>query len=95
LIYISHEYGGKQENIDKVELLVRTLSKIYPYHTFVSPIHAFGFMYEDAPYEIGMRYCLDLLSKCSLMWVFENHSRGVEAEIKFCEEHDIPWSQIV
>lgn len=42
VVYVSHEFGGKQENADKVATLVTELSNLYPTICFMSPIHAFG-----------------------------------------------------
>ena len=95
MIYISHEFGNDPKNIIEIEAIIRRLVKADPERTYISPVHAYGFLYADVPYDTGMKYCTDLLAKCNVMWVFGRHSTGVMAEIKFCEEHDIPWSQIV
>jgi hypothetical protein len=92
MIYVGHPYKGLEENKRKVEGIIKSLSTMNPGTTFVSPIHTFGFMYDDFIYEVGLCMCLDLLSKCDMMYVcgdYEN-SRGCMAEIKYCEEHDIP-----
>lgn len=94
MIYISHAYGGKEENKAEIEAIIRKLVKADPTRTYVSPVHAFGFLYTDVPYNAGMKYCTDLLGKCEEMWVFGEHSTGVMAEIAFCEENNIPWRQI-
>lgn len=70
LIYISHKYGGRKVNADRIARLVTELSKASPDYTFISPVHCFGFMYDAVDYDMGMRYCLDLLGRCDEMWVF-------------------------
>ena len=90
LIYCSHKFGGKLENAKAVELKIKKLQLADPGNTYISPIHAFGFMYNDVPYETGLEMCLDLLSKCDAMIVLSEGSRGVRAEIKFCAENKIP-----
>ena len=92
MIYVSHPYGGLKENKRKVEGIVRSLTAIYPGITFVSPIHTFGFIYDEVTYEAGLNMCIELLSKCNKMYVCGDYesSKGCKEEIKYCEEHNIP-----
>ena len=96
LIYISHPYSAKQENKLKIEAIVRKLAKEHPEHTFLSPIHAVGFMYDDFDYQTGLNMCLEVLKRCDMMYVYGDwkNSRGCKAEIKFCEENGIPYKII-
>ena len=89
LIYCSHKFGGKMENAKDAELKIKKLQLADPGNTYVSPIHAFGFMYHDMEYDVGLRLCIDLLAKCDKMIVLSEGSRGVRAEIKFCAENKI------
>lgn len=94
LIYISHPYGGKKENFKKIDNIVRGLSLKYPEFTFVSPVHTFGFLYDDVDYETGLRYCLDLLDKCDEMWLCSEKyqdSKGCIAEIAYCKGKDMTY----
>ena len=95
LIYISHEYGGKQENKDRIELIIKQLIQQYPDCIFISPVHCFGFLYDDVDYDTGMNYCLELLSKCDEMWICSEYSRGVLLEYNYCIEHGIEINHIV
>ena len=96
LIYVAHPYGGDENNKKRVEGIVECLSKKYTEHTFVSPIHAFGFMYSTLEtYEHGMRMCLDLLDRCDCLiaclgWEFSyGATREVEhAKIKGLKIYD-------
>ncbi|HHY22190.1 MAG TPA: hypothetical protein GX525_10030 [Bacilli bacterium] len=90
LIYCSHKFGGKLENAKAAELKIKRLQLADPDNTYISPIHTFGFMYNDVDYDTGLRWCLDLLSKCDMMVVLSEGSRGVKAEIKFCADNKIP-----
>lgn len=92
VVYISHQFGGKKENYDKVTELVTKLSIMYPEICFVSPIHATGFMYDKVSYEQGMEYCLTLLDMCDEMWVFGEFSEsiGCMIEKEYCKAHNIP-----
>lgn len=93
LVYISHPYGGKEENMKKVEEIIHGLIKEHPENTYISPIHCFSFAYTAYPYEQGLEMCLILLSKCDKMLVFSDwkSSRGCTAEVLFAEMHMIPY----
>lgn len=93
MIYVSHPYGGKEENMRKVEGIVKSLSNLNINTTFVSPIHTFGFMYNDVSYERGIGMCINLLSHCNEMYVFGDYenSIGCCAEIEFCKSRRIPY----
>ena len=95
LIYISHAYGGKEENKAEVEKIVRQLVIDEPEHTYLSPIHATGFLYNDVPYDQGLQMCLKLLSRCDKMYVYKPYegSQGVKAEIRYAREHAIPYEE--
>lgn len=90
LIYCSHKFGGKLENAKAAELKIKRLQLADPENTYVSPIHAFGFMYNEVDYETGLQWCLDLLGKCDAMVVLSEESRGVKVEIDYCHANKIP-----
>ena len=90
LIYCSHKSGGKMENAKAAELKIKKLQLENPSNTYVSPIHTFGFMYHDVDYDTGLKWCLDLLSKCDMMIVLSEMSKGVRAEAKYCINNAIP-----
>ena len=90
LIYCSHKFGGKLENAKAAELKIKKLQLADPSNTYISPIHAFGFMYNDMDYDAGLRLCLDLLRKCDKMVVLSEKSKGVEIEIGYCITARIP-----
>lgn len=96
LIYLSHPYGGKPENKASIEAIITRLIKEHPEHTYISPVHTFGFMYDLVDYQAGLDMCLDLLNACEYMYVYGNHkdSRGCTAEIKYAQENGIPFSII-
>ena len=95
VIYICHEYGNDYKNADRVADLVSALSVVYPDICFVSPIHAFGFMYADLSYDHGMKLCLALLDMCDEMWVFGDgsNSKGCLVEKEYCRRYDIPITE--
>lgn len=93
LIYVSHPYGGKEENKQAVEDIIRKLAVDNPQHTYISPIHCFGFMYNDVSYESGLDMCLNLLNKCDKMVVCGDweSSKGCTAEVLFAESNMITY----
>lgn len=64
-----------------------------PNDTIVSPIHCFGYAYEDVSYERGLEMCLSLLEKSDLMLVYGpwKESRGCNGEVLFAEMNMIPY----
>lgn len=93
VIYVSHPYGGNEKNLQHIEKIMRILIEKMPNYLFISPVHAFGFEYEYLSYERGLNQCLWLLSKCDEMLVFGDYTQspGCQAEIKYCEDNDIPY----
>lgn len=92
LVYICHEFGGKEENLNKVTRLIRKLVKAYPNVCFLSPIHATGFLYEDISYKEGMEHCLTLLDMSDECWTFgsKSTSKGCLIEKEYCKRYKIP-----
>ena len=88
-IYISHVYGGNQDNKDKVEAIIKQLVKQHPHYLFISPIHALGYLYDEVDYNTGIKMCLELLKHCDEMWVCSELSRGVLMEKDYCISHNI------
>lgn len=92
LIYISHPYGGDEANANKIANIIRELNQKDCTKTYVSPVHTFGFLYDEVSYDDGLKMCIDLLSVCDEMWVFGEFesSRGCKAEITYCNQQGIP-----
>ena len=92
LVYICHEFGGKQENVDKVAVLIKKLMKNHLDVCFLSPLHATGFLYHHLSYEEGMKHCLTLLDMCDEMWAFgkKSMSKGCMIEKNYCIRYKIP-----
>lgn len=45
IIYISHPYGGKKENEDRVAQILLKLQREYPDYLFISPIHCYSLLF--------------------------------------------------
>lgn len=96
-VYFSHAFGGKQENFEHMDEILKALYStiglqmselsIMP----VSPLHSLGFAYQYVPYDYGMDMCLNLLAQCTMMVTIDGYddSRGVQMEIEFCKANGI------
>lgn len=93
VVYISHPFEGKCENLNDIQEIVFNLIKEHPDHLFLSPVHCFGFEYSMLDYNQGLNECLWLLAKSDEMWVFGDYknSKGCLAEIEFCKNHAIKY----
>lgn len=96
LVYISHPSSGLEENTKDIEKIVKELYKsdeAYDNCCFVSPVHCYGFMYNDTEYYKGLSFCTDLLKHCDMMLVFGDweQSTGCKAEIELAKELNIPY----
>ena len=92
LIYIAHPFGDQQENVEKVEKIIKGLIHKHPDCTFYSPLHATGFLYNDVDYIDGMEHCFEALSRCDELWLCEGwqDSRGCNMEYAFAKGKGIP-----
>lgn len=92
-IYVSHPYGGLEENKEKVEKIILEEMKRHPDHLFLSPISAFGFKGQEISYEAGLAECLWLLAQADEAWVYGDYenSRGCRTEIWYCEISGTPY----
>lgn len=91
-VYVSHKYGGDKNNLKEVEEIIKTQQKKHPNYMFISPIHMFGFLYNDMSYEDGLELCLYQLAECDEIWVTGEKwydSTGVIKEIEYANAHKI------
>lgn len=93
MIYISHPYGGHKANMDAIESIAADLAAKDKANVYVSPVHCFGYLYNDVPYLHGLGMCIELLSRCDKMLVYGDwrNSVGCKAEIEYCKAHRIPY----
>lgn len=91
-VYVSHKYGGDKNNLKKVEDIIKIQQKKHPNYMFISPLHMFGFLYNDMSYEDGLELCLYQLAECDEIWVTGDKwydSTGVIKEIEYANAHKI------
>ena len=103
MIYLAAPYGGKKENVLVVEKAIRNLIKCKDVYKIgegikvirgpiVSPIHSFGFLYDDIPYLEGMDMCIGLLSRCSQIIFITGweDSKGCQIEFGYATGSNMP-----
>ena len=84
VIYISHAYGGKPENLEKAKKIVHDLQVRDLENTYICPLLVFSSLaYGEIGYDAEMDLCLDLLSVCDKLLVVGEKSVGVKREIEF------------
>lgn len=92
IVYVSHPFGGDENNSLIVSDLIYKLHEQFPEYLFLSPIHAFSHMYDYTEYQEGLDMCLWMLEQCDEVWVFGDYtsSIGCMSEIAYCQNHLIP-----
>jgi len=94
-VYIAHEYGGKQENLEKVEAIIRDIVLNQPDVIPVCQWYALVKSLNDSDeYEraMGMRATTALLRKGIIheLWIYGSKiSRGVDDEIHYAVNNGI------
>lgn len=96
IIYISHAYGDDKKNLREIEIIIKKLHDKYPTYLFISPVHAFGHMYNYTDYDKRLSYALFLLDTLAdEMWYCpDDESKGIAAEIEYCKEYNIPFKTV-
>ena len=94
VIYISHGYGGKLENLSDITNKLKSFVKLYPNYLFISPVNMYHKLYDITDYQEGLDMCLYLLENAGVteMWVCDvnyKNSIGCMAEIERCKELNI------
>lgn len=92
LVYVAHPYGGDEENILKVEDKIREFTQNSSENiTYLSPIHNFGFLYNEMDYDEGLDLCLRLLSLADILVLCDGwaSSEGCKVENLFARDNNI------
>ena len=91
MIYVAHKYGGKFWNIIRAWIITRKLALANPNETYVCPLLAFMYLrYGELGKKNDMRICTDMLGECKRMVIASKVSSGIQEEIDFCNEWEIP-----
>lgn len=94
IVYISHGYGGKQENLDEINEIMKIVYKLHPNWLILNPVAMFSPLYNLTDYDKGLNMCLFLLNLSDEMWVVDENyrnSKGVIREIYYCDKFLIPY----
>ena len=84
LIYISHRYQGKPENMERAKKITHDLQVDDPENCYICPLMAFSYLeYNELGYDEEMALCIDLLSVSDVLIVASDISEGVQKEIDF------------
>lgn len=85
IIYVSHIFQGKQENLERAKKITHDLQVADLENTYICPLLALSHLeYGEIGYEPEMDLCLDLLSIADKLIVASDLSKGVCKEIDFC-----------
>lgn len=86
ICYVSHEYGGKAENIEKARKITHDLQINDLKNCYICPLTAFSHLrYNEIGHDEEIALCLDLLSVSDILVVASEISEGVKREIEFAE----------
>ena len=87
IIYVSHEFGGKPENIERAKKITHDLQVSDLENTYICPLLALSHLeYNEVGYDDEINLCIDLLSECDrLIVASEIISKGVQLEIDFAK----------
>ena len=84
LIYISHRYQGKPENMERAKKITHDLQVNDPENCYICPLIAFSHLgYNEIGYDEEMALCIDLLSVSDVLIVASDVSEGVQKEIDY------------
>ena len=84
IIYVSHIFQGKPENIERAKKITHDLQVADLENTYICPLLALSHIaYNEIGYDDEMNLCIDLLSECEHLIVASDISKGVQMEIDF------------
>lgn len=86
IIYVSHIFQGKQENLERANKITHDLQVKDPENCYICPLLAFSHLgYNEIGYEEEIALCLDLMTVSDKLIVASDFltSKGVKKEIDF------------
>jgi len=93
IVFFSHPFGGKEENIIKASGILRYLRWKYLDTIFLSPIHTFGWLVDSNPEhrEYALNGCRELIKRCDELWLAPvwQDSPGCRQEKQWAEEFGV------
>ena len=87
MIYVSHCYGGKAENLKRASEITHDLQIKDTDNCYICPLLAFSHLgYNEIGYDEEIALCLDLMTVCDKLIVASELSEGVNREIDLAEK---------
>ena len=84
IIYVSHIFQGKQENLERAKKITHDLQVKDLENCYICPLLAFSHLgYNEIGYEEEIDLCLDLMTVSDKLIVASDLSKGVCKEIDF------------
>ena len=84
IVYVSHIFQGKQENLERAKQITHDLQIKDPENCYICPLLAFSHLgYNEIGYEEEIALCLDLMTVSDKLIVASDLSKGVCKEIDF------------
>lgn len=84
IIYVSHIFQGKQENLERAKKITHDLQVADLENIYICPLLVFSHLkYGEIGYEAEMELCIDILSTADKLVVASELSKGVCKEIDF------------
>ena len=86
IIYVSHIFQGKPENLERAKKITHDLQVKDLENCYVCPLLTFSHLeYGEIGYDDELELCLDLLSVSDCLIVASEISKGVRKEIDFAK----------
>ena len=83
MYYVSHEYGGNAQNVEKAKKITHDLQVADPDNCYICPLTAFAHLqYGEMGYDAEMELCIDLLSVNKKLKVASIHYEGDRRKIE-------------
>jgi hypothetical protein len=87
IIYVSHIFQGKAENLERAKKITHDLQVKDPENCYICPLLAFSHLgYNEIGYEEEIALCLDLMAVSDKLIVASDLSEAVEREISLAEK---------
>lgn len=84
IVYVSHIFQGKPENLERAKQITHDLQVKDPENCYICPLLAFSHLgYNEIGYEEEIALCLDLMTVSDKLIVASDLSKGVCKEIDF------------
>jgi hypothetical protein len=94
-VYVSHPFGGKEENREKADRLIHNLVCSLPDVVYLSPIHAMRRPYHEkgtVGYDWELQCAMELMRRCDIVYFADGwqHSTGCRMERQMARMKRIP-----